>query len=103
MEIIFGKENADKLRDRYVLLELESVSVSGLGERLELYCVVPTDKIAVDKLSELPRWIKLHEEFLHGYHNKEYEYCLQCIEHLTGQFAGELDTFYEEIKSRITK
>ncbi len=99
MEIIFGKENAEKLKDKYLLLELESVLISGVDT--QLYCVIPTDKIPVDKLTNLPHLINLHGEFLNGYKKKEYSYCLQCIEHLRGQFAGEVDSFYDEITKRI--
>ena len=38
---------------------------------------------------------------LNGLAKKEYNYCKQCIEHLTGKFGGEVDTFYEEIAKRI--
>lgn len=102
MQIIFGKQNADELRDRYTVLELEELPVEGHGI-LEAYCVVSIDAIGLTELPKLESLVKLHHDFLHGYKTNQYDYCLQCIEHLTGKFGGELDTFYEEIQRRIVE
>lgn len=99
MEIIFGKKNAEMLREKYTILELETFDVNGTP--LETYCVIPLEKLSMSDLPELPQWIKLHEDFINGYKKKEYAYCLQCIDYLTGQFGGEMNSFYAEIKHRI--
>ena len=104
MDIIFGRENAEKLREKYTVLDLEKLEVkddSGKSTEMEVFCLIPADKIALPDLPQLEQWIKLHEDFLKGYHKKEYNYCRQCIDHLTGKFGGELDSFYEEILKRI--
>ena len=101
MELIFGKENAELLREKYTVLELETVERDGVS--LEVFCLIPADKISIADLPTLEQWTKLHNDFLHGYHTKQYNYCRQCIEHLMGKFAGEVDTFYEEILRRITE
>ncbi len=99
MEIIFGRENAEQLREKYTVLDLETVEKDGVS--LEVFCLIPADKISIADLPTLSQWVKLHNEFLHGYHTKQYDYCRQCIEHLMGKFGGEVDTFYEEILRRI--
>lgn len=101
MEIIFGRDNAEKLREKYTILDLETIDVE--GKPLEVFCLLTAENIGLNDLPTLERWIKLHNEFLEGYKKKEYNYCRQCIEHLTGQFGGELDTFYEEILRRINE
>jgi hypothetical protein len=100
MDIIFGKENAEKLREKYTILDLETIEVEP-GKNLEVFCLISADKISIGDLPQLEAWVKLHEDFLKGFHKKEYSYCRQCIEHLMGKFAGEVDTFYEEILKRI--
>jgi hypothetical protein len=100
MQIIFGKENAEELRTRYTVLDLEEIPVDGHGI-LSAYCVIPSEKIGLDELPQLESWVKLHHDFINGYKTQQYDYCLQCIEHLMGRFGGEVDTFYEEIKRRI--
>ena len=99
MQIIFGRENAEKLRERYTVLDLETVEKEGTS--LEVFCLIPGDKIGLADLPQLDSWTKLHNDFLNGYHTQQYDYCRQCIEHLTGKFGGEVDSFYEEILKRI--
>ena len=99
MNIIFGRENAEKLREKYTVLDLETLIVE--GKEIEVFCLIPAEKIALPDLPQLEQWVKLHNDFLHGYETKQYNYCRQCIEHLTGKFGGEVDTFYEEILKRI--
>ena len=101
MQLIFGKENAETLREKYTVLELETIDVE--GQPLEVFCLVGADHIGIADLPQLEQWTKLHDEFLHGYHTEQYNYCRQCIEHLMGKFGGELDTFYEEILRRINE
>ena len=100
MEIIFGRENAELLREKYTVLDLEKVKVDNENE-IEVFCLIPADKIGLPDLPQLEGWVKLHHDFLNGYAKEEYEYCLQCIEHLRGKFGGEVDTFYDEIELRI--
>ena len=100
MQIIFGRDNAEKLREKYTVLDLETVTAED-GQTMEVFCLVSAEHIGIPDLPHLEQWIKLHDEFLHGYHTQQYDYCRQCIEHLRGKFGGELDTFYDEILRRI--
>ena len=99
MQLIFGRENAEKLREKYTVLDLETVEKD--GHSIEVFCLIGADKISIGDLPQLDQWTKLHNDFLHGYNTQQYNYCRQCIEHLTGKFGGEVDTFYEEILKRI--
>jgi hypothetical protein len=99
MNIIFGRENAEKLREKYTVLDLEKLVVE--DKEVEVFCLIPAEKIALPDLPQLEQWIKLHNDFLHGYQTQQYDYCRQCIEHLMSKFGGEVDTFYEEILKRI--
>ena len=99
MNIIFGRENAEKLREKYTVLDLEKLVVE--GKDVEVFCLIPAEKIALPDLPQLEQWINLHNDFLKGYHKKEYNYCRQCIEHLMGKFGGEVDSFYSIILERI--
>ena len=102
MEIIFGRENAELLREKYTVLDLEKVKVDDNNE-MEVFCLIPADKIGLTDLPNLERWIKLHNDMLDGYKREDYNFVTQCIEHLTGQFGGEVDTFYDEILRRINE
>jgi hypothetical protein len=101
MEIIFGRENAEMLRERFTVLDLETVTDKE-GNSMEVFCLIPADKIKLSDLPTLADWVKLHNEFLHGYQTKQYNYCRQALEHLMGKFGGEVDSFYSIILERIT-
>lgn len=99
MEIIFGRANAEKLREKYTVLDLETVVKDGVS--LEVFCLIPADKISLTEMPQMENWVKLHNDFLNGYHTKQYKFCRHCVEHLMGKFGGEVDTFYDEIIRRI--
>ena len=99
MQLIFGRENAEKLREKYTVLDLETVEKE--GHKLEVFFLISADKFSICDLPQIDNWVKLHNDFLNGYHTQQYNFCRQCIEHLTGKFGGEVDTFYEEILKRI--
>jgi hypothetical protein len=101
MEIIFGKENAGKLREKYTVLDLETIDVE--GQPLAVFCVIPADKITLTDMPQLESWVKLHHEFINGYQSKQYSYCRDAANYLIGKFGGEVDTFYEEIIRRINE
>ena len=99
MQLIFGRENAEKLREKYTVLDLETVEKE--GHKIEVFCLISADKVSIGDLPQLDQWVKLHNDFLNGYHTQQYNFCRQCLEHLTGKSGGEVDTFYEEILKRI--
>lgn len=101
MQLIFGRENAEKLREKYTVLDLEEVEKEGV--KIEVFCLIPAEKIGLGQIADLDNWVKLHNDFLNGYHTEQYDYCLQCMEHLRGKFGGEVDTFYDEIERRISE
>jgi len=101
VDIIFGRDNAERLREKYTVLDLETVEME--GKPVEVFCLVPAEKINFQELPQLESWVKLHNDFLHGYQTKQWNYCRQALEHLMGKFGGELDSFYEEIEKRINQ
>ena len=99
MQIIFGRENAEKLREKYTVLDLETVDVD--GQSMDVFCLIPAEKLSISELPKLDEWKKLHQDMITGYQKKEYEYVRQCIEHLMGKFGGEADSFYMEVLARM--
>jgi len=99
MNIIFGRDNAEKLREKYTVLDLEKLIVE--DKELEVFCLIPGDKITIQDLPQLESWTKLHDDFLQAYKDEKYAFCIECIENLKGKFGGEVDTFYDEMRKRI--
>jgi hypothetical protein len=99
MQLIFGHDNAEQLREQHTILELESVTKDGVT--LDVYCLVPADKINLVELPQLEHNRKLHQAFVDAYKSQDFKICRDLHEHLLGKFGGEVDSFYTEIINRI--
>jgi len=99
MDIIFSRQTAEELSERYVVLELEPHQVD--SKILETFCVVPTEKIPLTEITMMDHWKKLHGEFVQANKDKNAKLCNDLAEHLKGKFGGDLDEFYDIVCSRF--
>lgn len=99
MDIIFSRQVAEEISEKYCVLELEPHVVE--DKILETFCVVPGDKIPIDEVVKLDHWKKLHGEFVQANKEKNGKLCLDLAEYLKGKWGGELDEFYEIVCSRF--
>lgn len=99
MNIVFGRANADALKDRYVVLELETLETP--QGNLECFCVVPGNVIPVRDLPTMEHYTQLHQTFVDNLNKKNYDMCRELAGHLYGKFGGEVDSFYQVILDRI--
>lgn len=101
MDLIFGRENAEMLRDRYTVVELETVEKDGVT--LDVFCVIPAERIALGEIANIEHTTKLHNEFVDAVKRKDTKFINELSVHLMGKFGGELDSFYEEILKRFNR
>jgi hypothetical protein len=99
MQLIFDRSIAEDLQKNHTVLELETVTKDGVT--LDVFCLIPVEKIALTEMAQLPHNTKLHTEFVNAYKNSNHELCNGLYPHLVGKFGGEVDTFYQEIIQRI--
>ena len=99
MNIIFGTEQAEKLRERFTILELDTFTFGHSGPNVTAYCVV--EGIPMDKLPLVESWQRLHEVLMKNYQQRNWAYCRTLIEQLTGAWNLEMTSFYDEINRRI--
>jgi len=98
MDIIFSRQTAEALSERYTVLELEPHLVG--EEILETFCVIAGDKIPLTEVMMLEHWKKLHGEFVQANKEKNGKLCKDLAEYLVGKWSSELDEFYEIVCSR---
>jgi hypothetical protein len=101
MHIIFGSEQADKLANKYTVLELDTFEFGSNGTVVTAYCAV--ENIPFGELSMLEQTRKQHEQLMLDYRSRNWMACLQAIEQLNGKWRGELDSFYEDLSIRVNK
>lgn len=100
MQLIFGREVAEQLQNRYTILELETFTLE--DKLLEVFCVVPAEKIALTEITTVEHSTKLHNDFLAALRQEDYKICQDLSVHLIGRFGGEVDSFYNTILDRIS-
>jgi hypothetical protein len=101
MQLIFDKNIAEQLREKYTVVELETLNIAGHGP-VTSWCVLPAEKI-ISEFAMLPLNIKTHEDLLKAITEDKTDTVLELCETLKGCFGGELDSFYEELEKRITE
>jgi hypothetical protein len=101
MNIIFGKEQADALQDKYTVLELDCFQFGHDGPILSAYCTV--ERMPLDELITLETTKAQHDHLIINYRGRAWPDCLTGIEQLRGKWSGELDSFYDELESRVTQ
>jgi hypothetical protein len=103
MHIIFGKETADQLKNKYTVLELDLIQIQPDGPVLESFCVLDTDAVRLEEVGTMSNLINLHTKLMENYRKRNWSFCEQAIEHLHGRWGGTINSFYDEISQRIAK
>lgn len=99
MNIIFGDDQLADARSKYTVLELDTIHVSQLNKDVTAWCVV--ESIPIVEMANIDQFQELHENLIKNFKLKNWQYCLDAIEHLTGKWNGELDTYYLSLNQRI--
>jgi hypothetical protein len=99
MNIIFGDNIAELAREKYTVLELDTLVMSGTDQRATAYALV--EKIPLQEMGSLLEFMDLHSNLIREYNKRNWKYCEDAIEHLNGKWNSELDTFYAELNERI--
>lgn len=101
MLVVFGKEKADKLKDRMTVLELDTFMQPGLTEPVTAYAVIAMEDIPIQEIAQLHNMTELHNTMWPEYRARRFNFCEQAMEHLRGKWKGTLDSFYDEFEKRI--
>lgn len=98
MNIIFGRDNAVAMREKYTVLELDTFHLPD-DQEIVAFCAV--ENIPLLELPKVESMQSLHENLLINYRKRDWNYCKQALEHLMGFWNHELDTFYQDLLNRI--
>jgi hypothetical protein len=101
MNIIIGEEAANSLGEKYLVLELDRLLLPGLSDPTQSYAVLEITSIQdIGRIKELQ---DLHHNLITYYRQKNWKFCEDCLEHLQGAWSGQLDSFYDHLKNRVSK
>ena len=97
MNIIFG-EPATELRERYVILELDTFVLPD-QQRRTAWCVV--ENVTLGDFPILNAYQQAHSDMMQAYRDQNWQYCRSALEGLVGRWNGELDSFYQDLAQRV--
>ncbi len=99
MHIIFG-EVAQNVPDSYTVLELDTVRRPPDMLPVTAYCLI--ERIPLTEFPVTAHLKELHDNVIKNYKQRHWDYCEQAIDQtLKGKWAGELDSFYDNLLERI--
>jgi len=101
MYIIFGKQTAEQMAQKYTVLELDLIQLEPNGPVLDTYCVL--EGVPLTELPELERYQHLHSKLIENYRKRNWSFCEQALEHLHGRWGSTVNSFYDEISKRIAR
>jgi hypothetical protein len=99
MNIILGRENIEQAREKYTVLELDTLLINGAADPVTAYCLI--EQVPIDQIAGMDQFRDLHNNLMANYRKRNWKYCEDAIEHLRGQWGGELDSFYIEMSQRV--
>jgi hypothetical protein len=98
---MFGDSLTDDIKNRYTVLQLDTFYFAEIDQTRVAYCLIET--VPITEMIRIDKDIELHNNVLRNYALKNWNYCIDAIEHLKGRWNGELDSFYDSILQRVDK
>ena len=95
MNVIFGHEHAEMLKDRYTVLEI--INLNDPATDYQCYCVVDGEQIPPQQLPTLPHYTNLHKKLVDNIRQKNVPVIMELARSLHRHWGGELDSFYEAV------
>tara|TARA_R100001163_G_C5046806_1_gene184025 strand:- start:449 stop:799 length:351 start_codon:yes stop_codon:yes gene_type:complete len=103
MNIIIGKDEAERLAEKYTVLPLETMKFKSNPDLppTTAYCIIET--IPTSEMNKIEELKALHTKFYENYQKGDFNFCEQALEHLKGKWGGEIDSYYNIMEDRISK
>lgn len=92
MQVIFDEKLVPKLRERYTVLELDTIMQPNMSFPVRLYAVI--EKIGMQDIPILEELKELHAQLISHYKSGEWHLVPHAVEPLMGHWQQELDSFY---------
>ena len=99
MHIMFERALTDEIREKYLILPLDTFYFKSIDTTETAYCVV--ENTPVTDMMYVDRWQNLHAKLIENYQRQNWKFCEDAIEHLRGRWGGDLDSFYDDLLSRV--
>lgn len=99
MHIILQTEITNEIKQKYILLELDSFRFTADSEPVTAYCLV--EQLDLNDMLVMQQYLDLHDNLMSHYRQQHWHYVEQAIEHLMGRWNNQLDSFYQDLLARV--
>lgn len=99
MNIILGDQARAEVNEKYVVLTLDTMRLPNRQEPVTAYCVL--EQLPLSEMFTVQQYQDLHENLMRNYRLQNWNFCIQALEHLRGKWRQELDSFYDDLESRV--
>ena len=93
MNIIFDPALATELKQKYTVLELDTIMQPALNAPVVLHAVV--ENLNLFDLPSITFYKETHENMIAAYKSGDWPAAMDLLKILKGQWSGELDQFYD--------
>lgn len=99
MNIILGTDYLEDVRDKYVVLELDTFRMMPENRCVTAYGLV--ENLNIVSLHRTDEFKKLHHDLMKNYRLRNWEFCEHALEHLIPFWGNDMRSFYEILTERI--
>jgi c-di-AMP phosphodiesterase-like protein len=99
MNILFESAITESVRQKYILLPLDTFYFQSADRTEVAYGLIENTPIL--EMMAVDRYKDLHHKLIENYQKQNWSFCENAIEHLTGKWSNEIDSFYSELSTRI--
>ena len=100
MNIIFNQELVHQLKEKYTVLELDTIMQPGMIEPITLYAVIELD---ISDISTNEFFKLMHAELITAYKGSDWKKAIDLATALLGHWNKELDEFYNLVLDFATE
>lgn len=99
MNILLETQITPDIRDKHILLELDTFRTGPGSDTVTAWCLV--DPVDPAGMIIMDQFVDLHGNLMPNYRLRHWNYVEQAIGHLLGKWDGQLDSFYRDLQSRV--
>lgn len=101
MNIILSNAVDREIREKYIVLELDTFRVADMEPPVKSWALVSADNLPLEQLGKIEHFTDLHDNLIRNYRLRNWKYCEDAIEHLVTFWNGDLKSFYQDLYARI--
>jgi hypothetical protein len=101
MNIILENEVTNELKEKFMLVELDTFQSEPDGDHKKSFAVITKEEINIQEVHNIEMYVNLHNNLMKNYRLQNWKFCEDAIDQLRGKFRGEIDSFYTVLAERI--